>query len=269
MTKIIIDGNYALHKSFSVFRTFTYKGKFTGTSYGILRDIFLLAEKFNSNDIHITWDSRSFRKELSVDYKSTRNIDPKNNPYDSWEDVFELLKACGFNQYKEEGYEADDLIYTLSKGEGDKIIYTKDRDMFQCLSENTSVIRSLKEEPYTINSFSEEYGFNFSAKDFIFYKSVIGDGSDNIKGIGRFPKKELVSFIKKESIKDKWMEMLIDNHSLLEKNKEIFILHEVQIKNPIKTEKDLVKLNELKNKLGIFKLFETKGANICGLKKNE
>lgn len=269
MTKIIVDGNYVLHKSFSVFRSFTYKGKFTGTSYGILRDIFLLSEKFNSNDIHIAWDSRSFRKDMSSQYKSTRHIDPKNNPYDSWSDVFELLKACGFHQYKEEGYEADDIIYTLSRGNDKNVIYTKDRDMFQCLSENTSIIRSLKEEVYTIDSFEQEYQFPFSPESFVFYKSVVGDGSDNIKGISRFPKKELISFIKKESIKEKWMEILIENHSTIDDNKKIFVLHNVEIKNPIKTEKNLIKLEELKNNLGIFKLFQTKGSEICGLKKNE
>ena len=84
MIKIIIDGNFCLHKSFSTFRNFFHKGIFTGTCYGILRDILLLVERFDTNDINVCWDSRSFRKDLSSDYKETRVKDPKNNPYDSW-----------------------------------------------------------------------------------------------------------------------------------------------------------------------------------------
>lgn len=264
MIKIIVDGNFVLHKSFSTFRSFYHKGIFTGTVYGVLRDVLFLADKFSSSDIHVCWDSRSFRKDLSTDYKATRSIDPKNNPYDSWDDVYNLLGACGIKQYKEEGFEADDIIYSLSKGPGEKVIYTKDRDMFQCLSENTSVLRSLKENPYTLESFEAEYGFPFSPKDFVFYKSVVGDGSDNIKGISRFPKSELVSFIKKQSVSEKWMEVLIDNHVLLEKNKNIFELHETSIQPvPIEANKEL--LESIKERLGITKLFTSNGAKVLGI----
>jgi len=264
MIKIIIDGNFCLHKSFSTFRSFFHKGIFTGTCYGILRDILLLAERFDTNDINVCWDSRSFRKDLSSDYKATRIKDPKNNPYDSYEEVYNLLAACGIKQYKEEGFEADDLIYTLSLSDTQNVIYTRDRDMFQCLSANTSVLRSLKEEPYTLQSFQEEYDFPFTAKDFVFYKSVVGDGSDNIKGIMRFPKAELVSFIKSQPISERAMDLLVDNHTLLSQNKEIFELKKVVLSES-KVQIDMELLVQLRERLGINKLFTTKGSKTLGI----
>lgn len=73
--QIIIDGNFSLHKNFHVFKKFQKNGLFTGTVYGLLKDVIALSKGFNTKDIHVTWDSRSFRKDINSDYKANRKTE--------------------------------------------------------------------------------------------------------------------------------------------------------------------------------------------------
>jgi 5'-3' exonuclease len=225
MKTIIIDGNYVLHKNFYVFKNFKYGELMTGTTFGFVKDVLKLYEKFNTNDIHVTWDSRSFRKDLNSDYKANRVRDPENNPYQNFDLVTDSLDAIGINQYKIPEMESDDLIYTLSKKFEDVIIYSRDKDLFQCIKQNVSIITDLDKDVIVgISNFEEMYGFPFSRDNFVLYKSVVGDGSDNVKGIPRFRKKDIVEFINTGKMKEKPLLVLNENLSLIEKNKKMFEL---------------------------------------------
>lgn len=228
---IIIDGNYSLHKNFHVFKNFSKGDLFTGTLFGAVRDIALLKKKYavENDKIHVTWDSRSFRKDLNENYKANRIMEKGHNAYSNFSLVKEGLCALGVHQYYAEGFESDDLIYTLSlKLEGNKVIFSKDRDLLQCLSNDTTLLWSLKDLEYGIAQFEEQYGFPFSRNNFITYKSIIGDPSDNIKGIPRFPKKESIALLNKKEVSKKALDLIRINFDLIKKNEEIFCLKMIE-----------------------------------------
>lgn len=253
MKTIIIDGNYVLHKNFYVFKNFTKNNLMTGTTYGFLKDILKLSEKFHTNDFHVTWDSRSFRKDLSTDYKANRVHDPENNPYKDHDLVIDALDAIGVNQYKVPEMESDDLIYSLSKKFDDVIIYSRDKDLYQCISNTVSVITELdKDTIIGLNNFEELYGFPFNRDNFVLYKCVVGDGSDNVKGIPRFRKKDIVEYINTGKTKDKSLQILNENTDLIEKNKKMFQLVDVPELKPIKVSYfDETKISDIWNKTEI------------------
>ena len=225
MKTIIIDGNYVLHKNFYVFKNFKYEELMTGTTFGFIKDLMKLNEKFDSNDIHVTWDSRSFRKDLNSDYKANRVRDPENNPYQDFDLVIEAIDSIGIKQYKVPEMEGDDLIYTLSKKFEDVIIYSRDKDLFQCINDRVSIITNIDENVIVgLNNFQEMYGFPFNRDSFVLYKSVVGDGSDNVKGIPRFRKKDIIEYINTGTTKEKSLQVLQENSQLIENNKKMFEL---------------------------------------------
>jgi 5'-3' exonuclease len=253
MKTIIIDGNYVLHKNFYVFKNFKHGELLTGTTFGFIKDIMKLNEKFNSNDIHVTWDSRSFRKDLNSNYKANRVRDPENNPYQDFDLVIQTLDSLGIKQYKVPEMESDDLIYTLSKKFQDVLIYSRDKDLFQCINDNVSIITNIDEEVIVgLNNFEEMYGFPFNRDNFVLYKSVVGDGSDNVKGIPRFRKKDIVEYINTGSTKEKSLQILQENYQLIEDNKKMFELVNLENLQPIyETQYDESKIDSIYQKTAI------------------
>lgn len=264
--KIIIDGNWCLHRAYYVFRRFEYDGVKTGTMYGLLRDVFLLAHRFQTNDIHVTWDSKSFRKELNENYKSNRVKEEGDSPYTNWDLVSECLKYAGVNQYIQEGYEGDDIIFSLSQQENDEdvIIFTSDQDMYQCLKQNVKVLRDHKKEPFSLEDFEKELGFPFSIDNYILYKSVVGDGSDNIKGIHRFPKKDIRAYLSGDNMSSRGQKMFDENQDLLEQNKKIFELHNIEC-TPIKGKINPQGIEKMKSFYGLKQIWKHAGAVQMGI----
>lgn len=257
--QIIVDGNFCLHKNFHVFKNFQKDGLFTGTVYGLLKDVISLSKRFNTRDIHVTWDSRSFRKDLSSDYKANRKIEGEINAYTNQAMVFESLRYVGIKQYKQDELESDDLINLLAKSftsaNMKNVVYTKDRDLLQTLSSHTSVIKDISGSEYTIDDFEVEYGFPFSVDNFVLWKSVLGDGSDNIKGIPRFRKADLVEFIRTGTTKEKSLTALRENHNLIESNKKLVTLVSEREISPIWEDSfQESKIRELLEKTGIRSL---------------
>ena len=252
MKTIIIDGNYVLHKNFYVFKNFKNENYMTGTTYGFIKDILKLNQRFNSNDIHITWDSKSFRKEINSDYKSNRVRDPENNPYQDFALVQEAIDSVGIKQYKIPEMEGDDLIYSLSKRFNDVIIYSRDKDLLQCISNNVKVLSDIDGELIDENEFEKQYGFKFSRDNFVLYKCVVGDGSDNVKGIYRFRKKDIVEYINTGTMKPKSLEIFLQNQELINNNKKMFELVNVEKLDPIfESHYDVNKINKIFEKTKI------------------
>jgi len=252
MKTIIIDGNYVLHKNFYIFKNFKNENYMTGTSFGFLKDVLKLNERFNTNDIHVTWDSRSFRKDINSNYKSNRVRDPENNPYQDFKLVQETLDSIGIKQYKVPDMEGDDLVYSLSLKFKDVIIYSKDKDLLQCINDNVFFLNDLDGQLIGLNEFENLYGFKFSRDNFVLYKSVVGDGSDNVKGIYRFRKKDIVEYINTGNMKEKSLQIFNENSQLIQDNKKMFELVNVNKLDPLfNSFYDENKINEMFNKTSI------------------
>ena len=264
MKTIIIDGNYVLHKNFYVFKNFKNENYMTGTTYGFIKDILKLNQRFNTNDIHVTWDSKSFRKEINSEYKSNRVRDPENNPYQDFDLVQEAIDSIGIKQYKIPEMESDDLIYSLSKRFDDVIIYSRDKDLLQCINNNVKILSDIDGELIGEKEFEQNYGFKFTRDNFVLYKCVVGDGSDNVKGIYRFRKKDIVEYINTGTMKQKSLEIFLQNQKLINNNKKMFELVNVDKLNPIfESQYDINKINKVfeKTKIKTFISEEIKKLN--------
>ena len=102
------------------------------------------------------------------------------------------------------------------------------------------------------NEFEKQYGFKFSRDNFVLYKCVVGDGSDNVKGIYRFRKKDIVEYINTGTMKPKSLEIFLQNQELINNNKKMFELVNVEKLDPIfESHYDVNKINKVFEKTKI------------------
>jgi len=165
--------------------------------------------------ISVCFDSKSDRKEADEDYKSNRGGRFDSVDFEAINTIRELMSEAGYNIYKEDGKEADDLIADLIKRyENDfdfTVIYTPDSDMMCYLSEKVGIMRyktggngkkgdfSSSHTPVSINNFAEymsaELKCDIRLNTIILYKALCGDKSDCIKGVKGFGPKAFDKFM--------------------------------------------------------------------------
>lgn len=149
--------------------------------------------------VSIVADSKhTERKELDKDYKSNRGGKLDSEDFKSIERTLNVLRNVGYNVYKEDGYEADDLIRELvlkTKNDFDlTIIYTNDSDVLVNLDDTVGVNRFKsnlrKHILITKNNFSDvmraEFKCDMPYNCIMLYKCLVGDKSDKIAGVKGF-----------------------------------------------------------------------------------
>jgi DNA polymerase-1 len=201
----IVDGSYLLYRSFYALKPlYTSDGVPTQATYGFCRTIKKFIDKFDPTNIIVAWDhkGKTFRSEIYADYKATRQA-PPNELFEQKKDIMHFLDLIGINQISVEGYEADDLIYSIVKDYKDKdiVIVCPDKDLFQLLNKNVIIFDPFKEQLIDKKTYEEEHGIKVDRINF--YYSLLGDTSDNIPGVagvGEKTAKELVN--KFESLED-------------------------------------------------------------------
>lgn len=158
--------------------------------------------------ISICFDTKSKRKETDENYKSDRPNSLGEADFNNLIVIEDLLKAVGYNTYKVEGYEADDIVNYLIRKYSDKyeynIIYTNDKDLLVNIKDNVGVMRFKQYKGYTqvdINNYEPYLEQEF--KVFIpynmlgLYLASVGDSADKIKGIHRFGPKAFSKLLTK------------------------------------------------------------------------
>ncbi len=189
---VVIDGhNLAFRSYYAVKGLSTSKGQPTNAIFGFMRSIIAILKEEGENDATVvTFDApaKTFRHEQFADYKAERAPTPKE--LISQIDVIkELVDLMGLHQIEVAGLEADDLFGTIAKSCADKgykvEIISTDRDAFQLISKHVTVYNPVKNIHYDAQKVFEEFGI--STKQWIDYRALTGDSSDNIpgaKGIG-------------------------------------------------------------------------------------
>ncbi len=192
MRLLVIDGNSIINRAFYGIKLLTTKdGRFTNGIYGFMNIFHRLLEDCTPDRVAIAFDLKAptFRHKMYEEYKAGR----KGMPDELCEQMpvlKELLTLMGYRIVEKEGWEADDILGTLSvqMGEGDKcFIATGDRDSLQLVSENTTVMLAstkmgrTQTVAYDIAKIKEEYGV--TPKQMIEIKALQGDSSDNIPGV--------------------------------------------------------------------------------------
>ncbi len=189
---IIIDGNSLVNRAYYAMQRpmITKEGMYTQGIYGFLNMLEKIKKDYKPQYIIVTFDVKAptFRHEQYEQYKAGR----KKMPLELAMQIpllKEILDAMNIRRVELEGFEADDLIGTISKkaeDEGKKtLIITGDKDALQLASKKTQVLITKKGISqfalYDENAFLNEYGFPVTS--FIDYKAIVGDKSDNIPGV--------------------------------------------------------------------------------------
>ena len=195
----IIDGKSVFYRGYYAMPNLsTSDGTPTGGVFGFVSLSIELIKKLKPDYVAIAWDKKGTniqkRKDIYPDYKAGR----KPAPPDFYEQIpilHELLNAFGWPLYEIDGYEADDIMATFSREASEKGIstdlITSDLDALQALGPNVQVY-ALKNglsnlEKFDVKSFEEKYGIKVN--QFLDYKSLVGDSSDNIPGVAGIGKK--------------------------------------------------------------------------------
>ncbi|HJV44189.1 MAG TPA: DNA polymerase I [Bacillota bacterium] len=188
---IIIDGNSIANRAFYALPLLSNaNGLHTNAVFGFTTMLLKVIEEMKPTHLLVAFDAGKivFRHQEYKDYKGGRQKTPgelsEQFPY-----IRELLDAFDIRHFELEGYEADDIIGTMTKQAEQRkisaVIVTGDKDMLQLVSPNVHVALTRKGiseiEWYTPESIQEKYGL--VPAQIIDLKGLMGDASDNIPGI--------------------------------------------------------------------------------------
>lgn len=202
---MLIDGNSIANRAFYGVPALTNsEGRYTNAIYGFLNILFKLLDEEQPKYIAVAFDlsAPTFRHKAFADYKGTR----KGMPQELREQMpvlKEILGAMNIKIYELEGFEADDILGTLSKKSEEiglsPVIVSGDRDLLQLAGENVKIrIPKTKQgkteiEDYYAKDVLEKYGV--TPTEFIDVKALMGDISDNIPGVPGIGEKTAIKII--------------------------------------------------------------------------
>lgn len=188
---MLIDGNSIIYRAFFAMPPLTNSsGQQTNAVYGFTTMLLRLLEEHKPTHILVAFDAGkiTFRHKGYEDYKGGREKTPPELSQ-QFPLLKELLTAFSIAQFELDGYEADDIIGTLSKTADEAgfnvLVVTGDKDMLQLASDNVTVGLTRKGvtevEAYGPEQIQERYGLK--PLQIIDLKGLMGDTSDNIPGI--------------------------------------------------------------------------------------
>lgn len=189
---VLIDGMSVFYRGYYAMPGLSLSdGTPTGGVFGFASIAIEIIKKLEPDYVAVAWDksktATAKRKEIFPEYKAGR----KRPPEDFFAQIpllHDLLESFGWPVIELDQYEADDIIGTISVQAAEKDIETcivsGDYDMMQLLSKHTSVYINKKGSDmmrFTEPEFEEKYGVKL--EQFIDYKALVGDSSDNIPGV--------------------------------------------------------------------------------------
>lgn len=189
---ILIDGHAMIHRAYhAVPETLaTRKGEVVNAIFGFTSLLIKALNEIHPDYIAVTFDlpTPTFRHQHYAPYKAHRPALPENmRP--QFGRIREVVEAFGIPIYEKDGYEADDVLGTLSRQATllgvDTIILTGDMDTLQLVTEHVRVMAAKKGiTEVTEYSFDEvQQRFGVSPEHVPDYKGLVGDSSDNIPGV--------------------------------------------------------------------------------------
>ena len=277
---VLVDGNSIANRAFYGIMgskmLMTKDGKYTNAVYGFLAILFKILEEVKPQYIAVAFDLKAptARHKMYEGYKANRKGMPEELAQ-QMPIIKEVLKAMNIDIIEKEGYEADDVLGTLSRyGEKQGLevhILSGDRDTFQLATDNTMIhiprtkAGKTETEIYNREKILEVYGIE--PKQLIEVKGLQGDTSDNIPGVPGIGEKTALSLIQKygtiknlydllekgeAEVKGKQKEKLEQNKELAEMSR---FLGTINLEVPIEDTLENLKLEDWNNEevLKIFK----------------
>lgn len=267
---LIIDGLNHFIRSFAAVPIRNEDGEHVGGIHGFVASMMKIAKQVKATRVIVTFDGKNStkkRKQIFKEYKDNRLIrDTLNRPKGfknvggvdedesfkkQFKRLYEYLLLLPIDIILLDNLEADDIIAHLTQYlPGDKIICSTDKDFYQLLSDNVTVYNPVKKIIIDENEFRRL--FPTSPKNFIYWKAVIGDESDNVpgvKGVGKETMKKF-EFLKEderltsyqfyrqlEKDKSNKAELILKSRDIVDRNFELMQLHE-----PLVTGRDKLKI---------------------------
>ena len=277
---IVVDGNSIVNRAFYGIMGSkmlqTADGTYTNAIYGFLAILFKELEDIKPDYIAVAFDLKAptARHKMYDGYKANRKGMPDELAA-QMPILKKVLKAMNITIIEREGYEADDVLGTLSvmgeKAGLEVILLTGDRDSFQLATDKVSIYiprtKAGKTETdiFDRNKVKEVYGVE--PKQMIEVKGLQGDTSDNIPGVPGIGEKTALSIIKEYGTIDNLYEMIdagTDNlkgkqREKIVENKELAMLSKtlgtINLEAPVEKEIEDLKLQEW-NKQEVLTIFK-------------
>jgi len=193
MKLLILDGNSVINRAFFGVKPLTTReGLCTNAIYGFLNILERMEREEQPEAVCVAFDLHgpTFRHKMYDGYKATRHAMPEELAQ-QMPIMKQVLRAMNIPIYECQGWEADDVIGTVSRicsnNDWECVVVTGDRDSLQLIDKNVHIklVISRPGQTTTIlydeEKFREEYGFE--PKKIIDLKSLMGDSSDNIPGV--------------------------------------------------------------------------------------
>lgn len=208
MRALIIDGMNLFIRNFVVVPTMDTNGNSIGGLTGFLKGLKNMVKESNPDRVIVAWDGEGGsrrRRGIFAEYKEGRKVrlnreDDMENQDESFKNMGgqmtklkTLLNLLGVIQVEAAEVEADDVIAFICRyiyPDEQKVILTSDRDMLQLIDNRTIVYSPTKKMYYTRVEMMSTIGV--MPENYIFVKALMGDGSDNIKGMGGIGEKTAV-----------------------------------------------------------------------------
>lgn len=268
---VLIDGNSVFHRGYHAIPGLTNsKGTPTAGIYGFATMVLKMLPELKPDYVIVAWDkaktSTRSRLKMYPEYKAQRKEQP-DDFYSQIPLVFEFVDAMGWPLMELDDYEADDIIGTMvtqaHKQGLETIIVTSDMDALQLLNDHTRVYASRKGltdvAVYDLAALDEKYGL--TPAQFLDYKALRGDSSDNIPGVRGVGEKTALDLLHEYSsldgvyghidqIKGALHDKLVDGHDMAYLSKK---LATIMCDAPVKLEPEKAKTKVDKER--IHKLF--------------
>ena len=223
MKLMVLDGNSILNRAYYGIRPLsTREGLYTHAVYGFITTLQRLLDEENPEALCVTFDRRepTFRHRADADYKAQRKPMPPELAM-QLPVMKQVLSAMSVPCYELAGYEADDLIGTISRkcqaAGWDCVIVTGDKDSLQLITDRTKVklvstrMGQTTTKDMTPETFREQYGFD--PIHMIDLKALMGDTSDNIPGVPGIGEKTAMALVQEYGAIDEIYRLLPDLHA--------------------------------------------------------
>lgn len=266
---VLIDGHNLLFRMFygipAPIRN--SKGKDIRGLIGFIGSLKKLVDQFKPYSLYVIFDSETSKNsnlEIDKEYKANRidysNIPEEENPFTQLSLIKKALKYLNITYLEVENNETDDFIASIvskSTNEYQYIIVSTDSDFIQLVDNNVFlyVPRGKKSILYNREEVVKKY--NIIPEKYVIFKSLVGDNSDNVKGVNGIGNITAAKILKYNSLQDfiennpnsRFSNILISSKKLIIKNQKLIELNKL-----INTSEII--FNKLSNIIYISKTYE-------------
>ena len=204
---LIIDGNSIINRAFYGIRLLTNsKGMYTNAIYGFLNIMLKHMEDISPEYVAVAFDLKAptFRHKMYDKYKAQRKGMPEELKM-QMPVMKEILSAMNVTILEKEGFEADDIIGTVSRmckdSEVECFVLTGDKDDLQLATDTTKILLTVTKggttTTQTLDSDDIWDIYGVTPKQFVDVKGLMGDSSDNVPGVKGIGEKTAFEYIKK------------------------------------------------------------------------